>query len=137
MGMSVPGFPNFFMLSGPNTGLGHGGSIVALIESQARYILGILEKLLSAHGARFEIDVRQPVFDEYNRRVQKAHDHMIWTHGGMSNWYRNDKGRVVVLTPFRNDENWHAARRTELGDFTIETSDSRTSRPNRSSAVAE
>lgn len=137
MGMSVPGFPNFFILSGPNTGLGHGGSIVALIESQARYILGILEKLLSAHGARFEIDVRQPVFDEYNRRVQKAHDHMIWTHGGMSNWYRNDKGRVVVLTPFRNDENWHAARRTELGDFTIETSDSRTSRPNRSSAVAE
>jgi 4-hydroxyacetophenone monooxygenase len=44
---------------------------------------------------------------------------MIWTHKGMSNWYRNAKGRVVVTTPFRNDTSWHAARRTDLDDFTL------------------
>ena len=119
MGMTVPGFPNLFILSGPNTGLGHGGSVVALIESQARYILGVLEKALAAHGARFEIEIKRRVFEDYNRRVQDAHERMIWTHRGMSNWYRNEKGRVVLLTPFRNDENWHAVRRTGLDDFTI------------------
>jgi 4-hydroxyacetophenone monooxygenase len=119
MGMTIPGFPNFFMLSGPNTGLGHGGSVVALIESQVRYILGILEKAVAACGPAFEIEIKRDVFDQYNERIQEAHDRMIWTHKGMSNWYRNAKGRVVVTTPFRNDASWHAARRTDLNDFTL------------------
>ena len=41
------------------------------------------------------------------------------THKGMSNWYRNGKGRVVAPTPFRNDDYWHMARRTDLGDYEV------------------
>lgn len=124
MGITIPGFPNFFVLSGPNTGLGHGGSVVALIESQVRYILGIVEKAIAANGPSFEIEIKQDVFNLYNERVQDAHNCMIWTHKGMSNWYRNAQGRVVVTTPFRNDASWHAARRTDLNDFTVGRADS-------------
>jgi 4-hydroxyacetophenone monooxygenase len=119
MGMTIPGFPNFFVLSGPNTGLGHGGSGVAVIESQVRYIMGVLEKAIATCGSAFEIEIKRDVFELYNERIQEAHNRMIWTHQGMSNWYRNARGRVVVTTPFRNDASWHAARRTDLNDFTL------------------
>ena len=119
MGMTIPGFPNLFVLCGPNTGLGHGGSGVAVIESQVRYIMGILEKAIETCGPAFEIEIKRDVFDLYNERIQEAHNRMIWTHKGMSNWYRNSNGRVVVTTPFRNDASWHAARRTDLNDFSL------------------
>ena len=94
-----------------------------MIESQVRYVLGILEKAIAACGPAFEIEIKRDVFDLYNERVQEAHNRMIWTHEGMSNWYRNAKGRVVVTTPFRNDASWHAARRTDLNDFTLARAD--------------
>jgi 4-hydroxyacetophenone monooxygenase len=123
MGMTIPGFPNFFVLGGPNTGLGHGGSGVAVIESQVRYVMGILEKAIATCGPSFEIEIKRDVFEVYNERIQEAHNRMIWTHKGMSNWYRNAKGRVVVTTPFRNDASWHAARRTDLDDFSLVRTD--------------
>jgi 4-hydroxyacetophenone monooxygenase len=44
---------------------------------------------------------------------------MIWSHRGMSNWYRNAKGRVVAPTPFRNDDYWAMARRTDISDYEV------------------
>ena len=117
MGMTVPEFPNFFVLLGPNTGLGHGGSVVATIETQVRYVMGIVQKAITTYGANFEIMVKPEVHGTFNERVQAAHERMIWSHKGMSNWYRNAQGRVVVTTPFRNDDTWHTARRTDLDDF--------------------
>jgi 4-hydroxyacetophenone monooxygenase len=119
LGVATPGFPNFFMLAGPNTALGHGGSVVALLETQVRYVMGLLKQTLRDHDWPFEIEVRKDVHDEYNRRVQEAHDRMIWTHKGMSNWYRNAKGKVVAPTPFRNDDYWHMTRRTALSDYVV------------------
>jgi 4-hydroxyacetophenone monooxygenase len=81
--------------------------------------MGIPEKAIAACGPAFEIEIKRDVFDLYNERIQEAHNRMIWTHKGMSNWYRNAKGRVVVTTPFRNDASWHAARRTDLNDFIL------------------
>ena len=48
------------------------------------------------------LEVRQDVHDAYNERIDAAHERMVWTHPGMSTYYRNDKGRVVVNYPFRN-----------------------------------
>lgn len=121
MGVAAPGFPNFFMLAGPNTALGHGGSVVALLETQVRYVMGILKQVMNNNAWPFEIEVRKDVHDAYNVRVQQAHDKMIWTHKGMSNWYRNAKGRVVAPTPFRNDDYWHMTRKTNLDDYTVRT----------------
>lgn len=119
LGVATPGFPNFFMLAGPNTALGHGGSVVALLETQVRYVMGLLKQALREHEGPFEIEVRRDVHDDYNRRVQAAHARMIWTHKGMSNWYRNAKGRIVAPTPFRNDDYWHMTRRTALADYVV------------------
>src|SRR5260370_30357049 len=93
---------------------GHGGSVVALIESQVRYIMGILEKAITTYGPAFEIEIKRSVFDLYNERIQDAHNRMIWTHKGMSNWYRNAQGRFVVTTPFLNNAILHAPRKTDL-----------------------
>lgn len=119
MGMTIPGFPNFFMFAGPNTGLGHGGSVVGAVETQINYVMAILQKVLQAHGGDFEISLKPEVNAAFNERVQAAHDRMIWSHRGMSNWYRNEHGRVVVTTPFRNDDTWHQARKASLEDFTV------------------
>ncbi|CUI81298.1 flavin-containing monooxygenase [Achromobacter aegrifaciens] len=117
MGVAAPGFPNLFILAGPNTALGHGGSVVALLETQVRYVMGLLQQGLDKAGGRFEIEVRRDRHDAYNARVQAAHDRMIWTHKGMSNWYRNAHGKVVAPTPFRNDDYWHMLRKTDMGDY--------------------
>ncbi|WP_454056483.1 flavin-containing monooxygenase [Cupriavidus sp. Marseille-Q8015] len=119
LGVATPGFPNFFMLAGPNTALGHGGSVVALLETQVQYVMSLLKAALNSHEGGFEIEVRQDVHDAYNERVQEAHARMIWTHKGMSNWYRNAKGRVVAPTPFRNDDYWHMTRNSGLADYVV------------------
>jgi len=119
LGVAAPCFPNFFMLTGPNTALGHGGSVVPLIETQVRYIAGILTQAMTRAGGRFEIEVRRDVHDDFNEKVQAAHKRMIWSHRGMSNWYRNAAGRVIATTPFRNDDYWHMMRRTELSDYVV------------------
>lgn len=122
LGVAAPGFPNFFMLAGPNTALGHGGSVVALLETQVRYVMGLLKQVMNRHDWPFEVEVRRDVHDAYNRRVQEAHARMIWTHKGMSNWYRNAAGKVVAPTPFRNDDYWTMTRRTSLDDYTVRAS---------------
>lgn len=119
MGVATPEFPNFFMLAGPNTALGHGGSVVTLLETQVRYVMGLVKKALDRHPEGFEIEVRRELHDAFNQRVQQAHAKMIWTHKGMSNWYRNAQGRIVATTPFRNDDYWHMLRRTDMDDYVL------------------
>ena len=61
------------------------------------YIIDLLEQMLAAGvGA---VEVRQEVHDAYNRRVDAAHERMVWTHPGMATYYRNSRGRVVVTDP--------------------------------------
>lgn len=122
MGVAIPDFPNFFMLAGPNTALGHGGSVVALLETQTNYVLNLLRQAMDPARGRFEIEVRRDRHDAYNARVQEAHNRMIWTHKGMENWYRNAQGRVVATTPFRNDDYWHLAHKADLGDYAVRRS---------------
>ena len=119
-GVAIPGFPNFFAFAGPNTALGHGGSVVALLEAQVRYALGLVKKALHTCNGRFELEVRREVHEAYNQKIQAAHDRMIWTHPGMSNWYRNAQGRVVATTPFRNDDYWSWLRATDLAHYHLQ-----------------
>ena len=66
------------------------------------------------------IECRQDVHDEYNARVDAAHERMVWTHPGMSTYYRNRRGRVVVNSPWRNVDFWHFARQPDLDEFVVE-----------------
>jgi 4-hydroxyacetophenone monooxygenase len=119
LGAAVPGFPNFFTLLGPNVGLGHGGSIVKAVELQVDYLLSVMEQMFTRKAV--SVEVREDVSDQYNARVDEAHERMVWTHRGTDNWYRNSRGRVVAITPWRNDDFWRMTRQANPDDFVFET----------------
>ena len=118
LGLAIPGFPNFFSLYGPNLQPGHGGSIMFVIEMQMRYIMDLLRQMLNRGiGA---VECRQDVHDEYNQRIDEAHKNMVWTHPGLETYYRNERGRVVVNSPYRNATFYDMTRAADLGDFIVE-----------------
>ncbi|MFN0162581.1 MAG: flavin-containing monooxygenase [Burkholderiales bacterium] len=117
LGITVPGFPNFFCMQGPNTGLGHGGSAIFQAECQARYIAGSIVAMAQQRIASME--VRQEVHDDYVRRVDAEHEAMIWTHPGMSTYYRNKAGRVVSVMPWRLVDYWSMTHEPHLDDYEL------------------
>ena len=126
LGMAVHGFPNFFCLYGPNTGLGHGGSVILLSECATRYIVTLLQRMILDDVPA--LDVRRTVFDDYNASVDKAHERMIWSQRSTNNWYRNHAGRVVTNMPWRIVDYWRMTREPDLGDFTLSGRDSQPDR---------
>jgi 4-hydroxyacetophenone monooxygenase len=117
LGITVPGFPNLFSMQGPNTGLGHGGSAIFQAECQARYIAGCLVRMIEQGIAA--IDVRQDVHDAYVRRVDREHEGLIWTHPGMSTYYRNRKGRVVSVMPWRLVDYWAMTHEPDFAEYEV------------------
>lgn len=118
MGTLVPGFPNYFILYGPNTQPGHGGSLLFVIEMQINYIMDLLRKMnRQGIGAA---EIRRDVHDAYNADVEKAHENMVWTHPGMQTYYRNRKGRVTVNFPYRNVDLFGMTREAKLEQFVTE-----------------
>ena len=118
LGITVPDFPNFFITCGPGTVLGHGGSYITIAECQVRYIVDVLIDMVDKRiGA---IECKPDVEAEYVRKHDEAHAKMIWSHGGMDNWYRNDAGRVVSTLPWRIVDYWEMTRRADLDDFVLE-----------------
>lgn len=96
LGTAIAGFPNFFLLIGPNTGLGH-SSMVFMIESQIAYILDAL-KTMDATGVR-EVEVRPEVQREFVDGVRSSMRNTIWTRGGCTSWYLDSEGRNTTLWP--------------------------------------
>ncbi|GGF98632.1 putative monooxygenase y4iD [Rhodococcoides trifolii] len=118
LGITVPSFPNLFLTCGPGTVLGHGGSYITIAECQVRYIVDLLISMSDNRiGA---VECKPDVETEYVRKHDDAHSTMIWTHGGMDNWYRNDAGRVVSTLPWRIVDYWSMTRQADLDDFTVE-----------------
>ncbi|MDG2333768.1 MAG: NAD(P)/FAD-dependent oxidoreductase [Myxococcota bacterium] len=115
LGMTVPGFPNLFLMLGPNTGLGHGGSAIFLSECQARYITSLIVQMIE--GEDQSAEVKSLVHDEYNARVDAEHEELIWTHPGMETYYRNGRGRVFSVMPWRLVDYWGMTRDATLDEF--------------------
>lgn len=117
MGVAVAGYPNLFMLYGPNSQAGHGGSLVGTAEVQIHHVLDALQKMLAAGAGT--IEVRREAYERFTTDVDARHERMIWTHPGMDTYYRNTRGRVVVSTPFRVVDYWHMAREADLEDYEL------------------
>lgn len=115
LGITVPGFPNLFLLAGPGTGLAHGGSLFFVAECQVRYATQLLVEM--AERGIDALEVRRDVHDAYIRRFDEAHRELVWAHPGMRNWYRNDAGRVFVPMPWRLVDYWMLTRDPALGEF--------------------
>lgn len=118
MGTAVPDFPNFFCLYGPNTQAGHGGSLIFYMEMQMHYVMSLVRPI--AAGAAGAVEVRPEVYDRWGTEVDAAHERMIWTHEGMDTYYRNPRGRVVVINPFRVIDYWAMTRRADLDEYVVE-----------------
>ena len=118
LGLTVAGYPNFFCLYGPNAQFGHGGSLITVMERQIHYAMTLLRQMLERGISVAE--VRREVYDDYNRRVDEAHEHMVWTHTGMDTYYRNSKGRVVVNNPFRIVDYFDWTRQANLAHYNVE-----------------
>ncbi|MDA0226342.1 MAG: NAD(P)/FAD-dependent oxidoreductase, partial [Proteobacteria bacterium] len=115
LGITVPDFPNLFLLYGPNTNLGHGGSAIFHAECQVRYIARTLVAMIEGKVAA--IDVRPEVHRDWVARVDAEHAQLIWTHPGVSNWYRNRHGRVVSTSPFRLVDYWRMTHEADLENY--------------------
>ncbi len=95
-GVTMAGFPNLFLLVGPNTGLGH-TSIVYMIEAQIAYVLDALAQMRATGVA--SVALRREVQDTWNTGLQEALAGTVWNAGGCSSWYLDRNGRNTTLWP--------------------------------------
>jgi 4-hydroxyacetophenone monooxygenase len=117
LGMTTPGFPNFFILYGPNTNIVVNGSIIFFSECSVRYVIGCL-KLLAETGAP-TLEVRQDVHDAFNAKVDAANALMAWGAPQVNSWYKNAKGRVSQNWPFPLVDYWTATLAPNPADFVL------------------
>jgi 4-hydroxyacetophenone monooxygenase len=115
LGLTVPDFPNLFCMLGPNSGPAHGGSVIFQSECQSRYISACLVEMIERGIAA--IDVRQEIHDDYVRKVDAEHETMIWTHPGMTTYYRNKSGRVFSAMPWRFVDYWAMTHDPDLNRY--------------------
>ena len=110
-GTTFTGFPNLFMLAGPNTGIGH-TSLVYLIEAQLGYVDDAL-RLMRERDIR-TLEVRRDVEVAYNEEVQRKLQPSVWNTGGCVSWYLDKNGRNPTIWP---DYTFKFARRLKQFDL--------------------
>ena len=111
LGITVAGFPNLFLLMGPNTGLGH-NSMIFMIEAQARYAVQCILALRS----RPTLEVRPEVQRRFNAEIQARLAASVWQTGCRS-WYQDEHGRNSALWPGFTFDYWRRTRRLRLADY--------------------
>jgi cation diffusion facilitator CzcD-associated flavoprotein CzcO len=116
VGTTVVGFPNLFLMTGPNTGIGH-TSLVVMIEAQIEYVLQCL-RFMERNGIA-AIEPRPYVAARYNAGLERRMAGTVWTTGGCSSWYLDADGRNTTLWP---DFTWRyrrMMRRFDPNDYLI------------------
>jgi cation diffusion facilitator CzcD-associated flavoprotein CzcO len=114
-GMTVSGYPNFFMLLGPNTGLGH-NSIIFMIESEVRYVMHCLAWLFR-EGAD-AVEVKSKVQRDFNTRLKAQMDRTVW-QSGCHSWYLNENGTNSTIWPGFTFSYWWRTRQPDPHEFVI------------------
>jgi 4-hydroxyacetophenone monooxygenase len=117
LGITTPGFPNFFMIYGPNTNIVVNGSIIFFSECAVRYILGCL-KLMAESGAE-TLEVRSDVHEAFNAKVDATNKLMAWGAPQVTSWYKNDKGRVSQNWPYPLVDYWTQTLAPNPADFVL------------------
>jgi cation diffusion facilitator CzcD-associated flavoprotein CzcO len=109
LGITVSGYPNFFMMYGPNTNLGH-NSIIFMIECQTRYIMDCIRRLRRSDVAW--IDLRPEVMEAFNRKLERELRDTVWADTGKS-WYKTADGRITNNWSGSTIRYWWNTRRAE------------------------
>lgn len=118
-GITVPGFPNFFMTYGPGTHLAHGGSLILNSELQMRYINKCLEHLIT-EGLRAMEPLPEPTKD-WHRRSQEAIRQTVWAQPSIKHsYFKNADGEIHTVSPWRLSEYRSAINEPIWSDFTVQ-----------------
>ncbi len=116
LGITVPRFPNFFIIYGPGTHLAHGGSLIFQSELQMRYINQCLE-----HLAKADLHSLEPTAEatsEWHRRTQAEIKTMVWSHPAVKHsYFKNADGEIHTVSPWRLPEYWAAVRAPDWSKF--------------------
>lgn len=119
LGITVPKFPNFFMIYGPGTHLAHGGSLIMHSELQMRYINACIEHLV-ATGARSMEPLPAPTAD-WHRRTQEKITQTVWAHPGVKHsYFKNPDGEIHTVSPWRLCEYRAAVQQPDWTHFDID-----------------
>src|SRR3954469_21905988 len=114
LGLSVPSFPNMFLLYGPNTN-GGTGSVIYIVEAGMTHVLAALAEMKRT-GTR-TIEVRREVADDFHREIKRAMPNTVWT--GCGNWYLDDSGHSPNQWPWRWATYTRRTRQLEPGAYLV------------------
>ncbi len=115
LGITVRGFPNLFMLYGPNTNLGH-NSIIYMLESQIHYILQCVAEM-DEQGIK-ALEVRDRVQEDFNKTVQDKISNTVWDKGCHS-WYKTESGKNTNNWPGFTFDYRRQTRTLDLNDYEL------------------
>jgi cation diffusion facilitator CzcD-associated flavoprotein CzcO len=116
LGTTIAGFPNFFMLVGPNSAGGF-NSIIFTTEAHVNYAVQGILAMDRNHAAA--VDVRPEVYDAFNRATEKRLRESVWNEGGCHSWYLDENGRNGVWWPGFTLRLWQRTRRFDVGDYVL------------------
>lgn len=117
IGMTMPDFPNFFSIFGPNSSIGHGGGATHVAQCQADYIGDCIVQMINRDIKT--VTCKQEVSTAYNRRLEEDMQTKVWTEPGIASRYRNTEGRIVANHPWTLQRFWEMTRTANLDDYEI------------------
>jgi cation diffusion facilitator CzcD-associated flavoprotein CzcO len=115
-GVTVPGFPNLYLMLGPNSATGH-TSVLIPIEAQAGYVVTCIEAL--ARGNADSLEVREAAMRLYNARIQTRLAATVWASDRCRSWYKTPSGRVLAIYPGPITRYALGLRRLHREDYTF------------------
>jgi cation diffusion facilitator CzcD-associated flavoprotein CzcO len=118
-GMAVPGFPNFFLLYGPNTNQG-GNSIILILEAQAHFVALAIQTMRERRMS--SVEVRPEAMQRYVVDLKLALDGTVWS-GACDSYFRTPGGEIVTQLPHTSRWYRDRTRRFDPDDFAMRTSD--------------
>lgn len=116
LGTTVPGFPNLFLVTGPNTGIGH-TSAIFVIEAQMEYIMRCIGEVRAQSATAIEVSDQAEA--RYTRRIHAEMERTVWKRGGCNSWYQSRDGHVTAMFPGFTFTYRRWAKRLQLSDHVL------------------
>ncbi|MCP3735907.1 NAD(P)-binding domain-containing protein [Sphingomonas sp. RP10(2022)] len=117
MGVTVPGYPNYFLTVGPNSAPNHAAGQNLISEVQVNYIIECLD-WANASDKR-AVEPRRDAFEAWNTQIDTRMQDMIWTHPKANSYYNNSKGRIFLSWPYRLVDYWNEMRGPKKDHFEL------------------
>ena len=117
LGVTIPGYPNYFLTIGPNSAPNHAAGQNLVSEAQINYIIEALDILVANDAKAFE--TTEKAYVDWNQKVDARMQEMIWTHSGANSYYNNSQGRVIMSWPWRLVDYWTQSRMPEEGSYAL------------------